>query len=188
MSLKFECPILETEGLILRPLRLTDDAAILSLRAHPIVLKYVEMKPYQDLARAQKFIKAVNADIELGDAFFWGVTLKATDYVVGTLCIWNFDENQLKAEIGYELHPDFHHKGIMREAIAEVMRFIKAHPTLITIDAITHIDNEPSKRILDIFSFKRLGCAIEIDPEIEEGPEMVLYRLEVEKGSHRNVI
>jgi len=184
MVCEIGCPKLETERLRLRPLRPSDDVAILSLRSHPVVLKYVEMKPYQDLVRAQKFIKSVNQDIELGEAYFWGVTLKETDYVIGTLCIWNFEEGQVKAEIGYELHPDYHHQGIMREAIAEVMQFIKNHHALLKIDAITHIANEPSKRILVDFAFKLLGRATDIDPEIEEGPEMILYRLQVEKGQH----
>lgn len=184
MAHKFSCPVLETKRLRLRPLKLTDDVAILSLRSHPIVLKYVEMKPYQDLERAQKFIKAVNKDIELEEAYFWGVTLKETDYVVGTFCIWNFEEGMVKAEIGYELHPDFHHQGIMREAMAEILQFIKAHRSLSIVDAITHVDNGPSKRILDDFDFKLLGRAIDVDPEIEEGPEMVLYRIEIEKGQH----
>jgi ribosomal-protein-alanine N-acetyltransferase len=178
------CPVLETQRLRLRPLKLSDDAAILALRSHPVVLKYVEMKPYQDLARAQKFIRSVTQDIELEEAYFWGLTLKGTDYVVGTLCIWNFEEGQGKAEIGYELHPDYHHKGIMREALAEVMAFIKNHRYLLLVDAITHIANEPSKRLLNDFAFKLLGRAIDIEPEIEEGPEMILYRLEVEKGQH----
>lgn len=182
MAREYGCPVLETERLTLRPLRITDDAAILSLRSNKVVLQYVEMKPYQDLERAQKFIKAVNKDIELGEAYFWGVTVKEIDYVVGTFCIWNFEENLEKAEIGYELHPDYHHKGIMREAMAEVMHFIKMHRTLLIVDAITHINNEPSKRILDDFAFKLLGRAIDVDPEIEEGPEMILYRMEVEKG------
>lgn len=182
MAQVFGCPVLETERLTLRPLRLSDDVAILSLRSHPIVVKYVEMKPYQDLTRAQKFIKGVTQDIELGEAYFWGVALKETDYVVGTCCIWNFETGNEKAEIGYELHPNYHHQGIMREAIAEVMQFIKMHQTLLTVDAITHYENEPSKRILDDFDFKLLGRAIDVAPEIEEGPEMVLYRLEIEKG------
>jgi len=180
----YGCPILETERLTLRPLRMTDDVAILSLRSHPIVLKYVEMNPYQDLERARKFIKSVNKDIEMSEAYFWGVTLKETDYVVGTFCIWNFEEQHKKAEIGYELHPNFHHKGIMREAMAAAMQFIRNHRTLNVIDAITHVENKPSKRILEDFDFTLLGRAIDVDPEIEEGPEMVLYRLKVEKGLH----
>ena len=184
MTRELGCPILETERLRLRPLRLSDDAAILSLRSHPVVLKYVEMKPYQDLERAQKFIRSVTQDIELGEAYFWGVTLKDNDFVVGTLCLWNFEEGNIKAEIGYELHPDYHHQGIMREAISEVMTFIKSHKALVLVDAITHIANEPSKRLLNDFAFKLLGRAIDIEPDIEEGPEMILYRLEVEKGQH----
>ncbi len=182
MAHEFSCPVLETERLILRPLRPSDDAAILSLRSHPVVLKYVEMKPYLNLERASKFIKAVSKDIELGEAYFWGLALKDTDYVVGTFCIWNFEEGQVQAEIGYELHPNYHHQGIMREAMVEVMQFIKSHHSLRIVDAITHISNEPSKRLLDTFTFKPLGRAIDVDPEIEEGPEMMLYRFKVEKG------
>ncbi len=182
MAREFCCPVLTTDRVTLRPLQMTDDAAILSLRSHPTVLKYVEMKPYRDLERARKFIKAVSQDIELGEAYFWGVALKETDYIIGTICIWNFEEGLLKAEIGYELHPTYHHQGIMREVISEVMAFIKLHESIVTLDAITHIDNEPSKRILNDFNFKLLGRAIDVDSEIEEGPEMMLYRHSVEKG------
>jgi len=176
ISHKRECPILESEHLILRPLRQNDDHAILSLRSHPEVFKYVDAKPYQDIERAQKFIKAVKKDIREDEAYFWGITYKEEDYVIGTICIWNFEQNKTKAEMGYELHPTFQHKGVMREAVESVIAFMERELIPIKIDAITHEDNLPSIRLLDYFSFELLGRAIEIDPLIEEGAEMLLYR------------
>ena len=177
---KHECPILESERLLLRPLRQTDAQAIFSLRSHPDVFKYTDIQPYQDIERAKKFIQSVKKDIREGEAYFWGITLKDTDYVIGTVCLWNFEWNKTKVEIGYELHPSFQHKGIMRETVKTVLNFVAHTLAPLRVDAITHEENVPSKRLLDDFEFDLMGRAVEIDPLIEEGPEMLLYQIKIQ--------
>jgi ribosomal-protein-alanine N-acetyltransferase len=177
-------PEIETKRLKLRALVADDDAFIYKLRSHPDTFKYVDIVPYQDIQRAQRFIAAVQKDIETNEAFFWGIVNKESDEMVGTICLWNFEPQEgakvaagVKAELGYEVHPDYQGKGFAKEAIGGVIEYARAFSQLKTIDAITHKDNIPSIKVLERYAFEALGIAVAFDPEIEEGPEMLLFRL-----------
>lgn len=188
-------PVIETKRLRLRALTLEDDAFILKLRSHPDIVRFVDMKPYEDIPRARRFIAAVTKDIEDGEALFWGVLEKASDDLVGTVCLWNFEPvedaegganaskagSALKAELGYEVHPDAQGKGYAKEAVSALLEYAKTASPIVIIDAITHKDNVPSRKLLNGHAFKLLGVATEVDPELEEGPEMLLYRIEIKR-------
>lgn len=179
-------PVIETNRLKLRALISQDDAFIFSLRSHPDIFKYVDIEPYQDIQRARRFIAAVQKDIEEGEALFWGITIKDSNEMVGTICLWNFETHKwngdgtwLKAELGYEVHPDYQGRGIAKEAIGGVLVYARSASPIKIIDAITHKDNAPSLRLLESYSFDALGVAKDIEPEIDEGPDMLLFRMDL---------
>lgn len=197
-------PVIETKRLRLRALTLEDDAFILKLRSHPDIVRFVDMKPYEDIPRARRFIAAVTKDIEDGEALFWGILDKAANELVGTVCLWNFEpvgnlevsddaenaenaENAiqavsaLKAELGYEVHPDAQGKGYAKEAVGALLEYAMTASPIVTVDAITHKDNVPSRKLLEGHAFSLLGIAAEVEPELEEGPEMLLYRIEIKR-------
>jgi ribosomal-protein-alanine N-acetyltransferase len=84
--------------------------------------------------------------------------LNGTDKLIGTICLFDFSGDNLKAEIGYELLPDFQGKGIMQEAISKVINFGIQHIGLNSIEAYTHAENQSSTRLLEKFNFKK-NCA-----------------------------
>jgi len=170
-------PILETERLILRALSQKDEEAIFSLRSHPETFKYVDIKPYDTVARARNFIKAVEKDIANGEAFFWGIALKDSEAVIGTVCLWNFQKFKTHAEIGFEILPSEHGKGYGTEAVLSVLHWLADQEDFEIIDGITHEDNAPSRKLLEKSGFRHLGIAVEVDPEIDEPRTMLLYRL-----------
>lgn len=171
-------PVLESERLLLRPLRSEDEDAIFRLRSHPETFKYVEIKPYTTVERARNFIKAVEKDIANGEAFFWGIVLKETKEVIGTICLWNFQKFKTQAEMGFEILPTEHGKGYGTEAVLTVRRWLADQEDFEIIDGITHEDNIPSRKLLEKSGFQQLGIAVEIDPEIDEPRTMLLYRLD----------
>ncbi|MCA0386481.1 MAG: GNAT family N-acetyltransferase [Firmicutes bacterium] len=170
-------PILETERLILRALSQEDEDAIFRLRSHPETFKYVDIKPYASVERARNFIKAVEKDIANGEAFFWGVALKDTDTVIGTVCLWNFQKFKSHAEMGFEILPSEHGKGYGTEAVSAVLHWMDKQEDFEIIDGITHEENLPSRKLLEKSGFQHLGIAVDIDPEIDEPRTMLLYRL-----------
>lgn len=170
-------PQLVTEHLFLRKLSLKDDEQIFSLRSNDIVNKYLDRPKARSIEDAREFIKKINLGIHGHEWVFWGICFRGQVKIVGTICLWNFFEKENKAEIGYELLPEFHGKGIMQEALSKVIEFGFNQLQLQTIEAWTTIRNENSKKILERNYFKRdFEAESNINREIE-GPDRIIYTL-----------
>jgi len=141
-------PTLSTECLVLRQLVTNDDQAIFRIRSNDIVYKYIAKQTQKNIEEAQAFIIKTNKGIANKEFLYWAITLKKTQELVGTICLWNFSKDKLIAEVGYELLPMFHKKGIMNEALNKVLEFGFEVLNLKTIEAFTHKKNEASKTLL----------------------------------------
>ena len=152
-------PVLKTERLTLRQLASTDDDEIFALRSNDNVNKYLNRKPSKSIDDAKAFIQTINENIQRNDSIYWAITFNGTDKLIGTVCLFDFSDDNLKAEIGYELLPDLQGKGIMQEATSKVIDFGIQHIGLNSIEAYTHSDNQSSSRLLEKLNFKRDGDA-----------------------------
>ncbi len=147
-------PVLKTERLTLRQLVGTDANEIFALRSNGNVNKYLDRKPSKSIDDAKTFIQTINENIQRNNSIYWAITLNGVDKLIGTICLFDFSEDNLKAEIGYELLPDFQGKGIMQEATLKVIDFGSQHIRLNSIEANTHFENQSSTRLLEKFNFK----------------------------------
>jgi ribosomal-protein-alanine N-acetyltransferase len=152
-------PVLKTERLTLRQLRSNDDKEIFALRSDDNVNKYLNRKPGKSIEDAKNFIQAINENIQRNDSIYWAITLNGTDKLIGTICLFGFSDDNLNAEIGYELLPVFQQKGIMQEATSKVIDFGFQHIGLNSIEAYTHSENQSSTRLLEKLNFKRGSAA-----------------------------
>lgn len=150
-------PVLKTERLILRQLVSTDANEIFALRSNDSVNKYLDRKPSGSIDEAKAFIRMINENIQRNDCIYWAITMHSSEQLIGTICLFQFSDDDLKAEIGYELLPDYHGKGIMQEAISEVADFGMQHIGLHAIEAYTHCENAASTRVLEKAGFKKTG-------------------------------
>jgi ribosomal-protein-alanine N-acetyltransferase len=151
-------PVLKTERLTLRQLINNDDKEIFALRSDDNVNKYLDRKPGKSIDEAKDFIRNINENIQRNDSVYWAITLNGTDKLIGTICLFDFSNNNLKAEIGYELLPAFQGKGIMQEATSKVIEYGIQHIGLNSIEAYTHSENQSSIRLLEKLNFKRHGA------------------------------
>ena len=62
--------------------------------------------------------------------------------------MWNFSKDYKTAEVGYDLNPNFQKKGIMSESLNSVVNFGVFELCINRIEALTHIQNENSKKLL----------------------------------------
>jgi ribosomal-protein-alanine N-acetyltransferase len=148
-------PILKTERLTLRQLIISDENEIFALRSDTNVNKYLDRKLGQSIDEARNFIKTINENIKRNDSIYWAITLNDTDKLIGTICLFNFSDENLKVEIGYELLPDFQGKGIMQEAASKVIDFGNQYIGLNSIEAHTHSKNQSSVGLLEKLDFKK---------------------------------
>jgi ribosomal-protein-alanine N-acetyltransferase len=147
-------PVLKTERLTLRQLTSSDDKEIFVLRSDDSVNRYLGRKPSESIDEARNFIRIINENIQRNDSVYWAITLNGTDSLIGTICLFNFSDENSRAEIGYELLSGSQGKGIMQEATSKVIEFGIRHIGLNLIEAYTHCENHSSTRLLEKLKFK----------------------------------
>lgn len=141
-------PELDTSRLKLRQLVNTDDQKVLLLRSDPQVNEFLVRPRQKDINEARAFIAKINNGIKENQWIYWAIELQDTMGIVGTICLWNFSDDKLAAEVGYELLPDKQGKGIMNEALEAVIEFGFTSMGLTTIKAYTHRENQKSTHLL----------------------------------------
>ncbi len=151
-------PVLTTDRLILRQLTSSDDKEIYALRSDDNVNKYLGRKPSKSIDDAKNFIQTITVNIKRKDSLYWAITLNGTNKLIGTICLFDFSDDNLRAEIGYELLPDYQGKGIMQEAVSKVIDFGIQYIGLNSIEAYTHAENHSSTRLLEKLNFKKYGA------------------------------
>lgn len=177
MKIKLETGVIEKGRIILRPLDKTDASFILKLRSDSVNMRFVNMIPYENLERAERFIDSVTRDIALGHVCFWGLGLLATKELIGTICLWNVSVDMSSVEIGYELLPEYQGYGYMREAVEMVIKYAFNDTGFVSIDAVTHKDHLSSLSLLSHIGFLYQGYVKDVYPESEDEPDMIVYRL-----------
>ena len=144
---------LRTARLTLRQLSIDDQQDILALRSDPEINKYLGRQPTKTIEDAINFINKVNENIEKQIALYWAITLTETKTFVGTICLFDFSNENNSCEIGYELMPKFQGQGIMKEATQVVIDYVFQTLKLKKILAFTHCDNQNSTNLLTKFNF-----------------------------------
>ena len=147
-------PILSTEHFILRQLTPEDENEIFILRSDERILKYLDRSPAKSIEEAKQFIEKVNNGIKENGSIYWVVSYKNETKLVGTICLWNISKDQTKADIGFELLPDFQEKGIMQEVIPTVIDYGFNTMKLITIEGEVDPNNIKSIKLMEKFGFK----------------------------------
>ncbi|MBC1474405.1 GNAT family N-acetyltransferase [Listeria grandensis] len=157
-------PTIQTSRLTLRQLTTDDSSAIFALRSNPEVAAFQDRPLQQNLEESTTFITKINTGIACKTWIFWAITLQETSEFIGTACLWNFSEEQTRADLGYELLPRFQGAGYMREALLPVIDY--GFTELQQIDGVTHKNNDRSTQLL-----KKLGFTL--NPDFADGNEII---------------
>ena len=137
MSAGFILKQLETPRLRLRQLLADDARQLVLLRNDERVNRYLDRPKSTSYEQAVGFIERVLSN----RAYYWAINLKHETKLIGTICLWNFDNVNSTVEIGYELLPDFQGQGLMAEALRSVINFNSTDLQFDTIKGITHTGN-----------------------------------------------
>ena len=106
-----------------------------------------------EFEEANNFIAKVNRRMKVGELIYWVISLKGAESFAGAVCLWNIEADKDRAELGYELHPDYQGRGIMQEALHTVIEFGFAKMKLAVILALTKPANKASEKLLVKNSF-----------------------------------
>jgi [ribosomal protein S5]-alanine N-acetyltransferase len=142
-------PTIITERLTLREVTTADAKEIFFLRSDAGVLKYLDKAPEGSVDETIAFIGRIKNDLDGNNGILWGITLKDSDVVVGTICYWRLEKAHYRAEIGYALHPLQQGKGIMDEAVKAVLQYGFETMQLHSVEANINPANESSMKLLE---------------------------------------
>jgi ribosomal-protein-alanine N-acetyltransferase len=142
-------PNLETERLLLRRLTINDAEEILTLRGNPEIMKFIPRPLAKSKEEALEHIAIIDAKIESNEGINWAITLKNNSKLIGIIGHYRISTENYRAEIGYMLLPEFHGKGIITEAIKEVVNYGFNQMKLHSIEGIIDPENYASAAVLE---------------------------------------
>lgn len=143
---------LTTERLILREWKHSDLDDLYAYASRPNVGPWAGWKPHTSLEDSKAYLEKTKAD---GDT--WAVVYKADNRVIGSVGLHKSNRVLPCKEIGYVLHDGYWGKGIMSEAVKEVIRFAFEQTDTVILTVCHGSHNPRSKRVICKCDFRLEG-------------------------------
>lgn len=156
-------PVLETKRLILKEICSVDAQHLYEILCDPEVAKYDYLYPVDTVEKAGLFIKKYHSELTSGEEITWGLYLKTLGKLIGTCCLGSFDQETLRAEVGYALLRCEWNKGYGTEAVDKIVDFGFEFMGLNRIEATITPGNEGSVRLLEKANFQKEGLIRQSD-------------------------
>ncbi|HEU5103522.1 MAG TPA: GNAT family N-acetyltransferase [Roseiflexaceae bacterium] len=150
-------PVLETERFVLRAVGAEDVDAIFRTMNDPRVTRYFGTLPMTSPDQADQRVRAITAAFEERTGIRWAITSRADGQLLGTCGFWRLMPEHARAEIGYELAPEWWGQGVMTEAVGAALSFGFTGMGLHSVEAQIHPQNTGSRRVLEKLGFEQEG-------------------------------
>ena len=142
-------PTLETERLILRPLRMSDARDLFAYASDPEVSRHVLWETHRTITDSRLFLRAAIRQYRQGLPGSFAITLRDSGRMIGTIGFMWVNVDHKSAEVGYSLSRDYWNRGIMTEALRRVVEFGFDELRLNRIEAQHEISNPASGRVME---------------------------------------
>ncbi len=141
-------PVLETKRIWLRKVSMKDAADIYAIRRDPETMKYISRPLLSSISEAQNLIGTFQEGIRSKENIIWGISLKTSPGLIGTMGFRSIDKENMRAEIGYILSPRARGQGYAVEAIASIINYGFQQMGLHSIEARVDARNIESSNLL----------------------------------------
>ena len=148
-------PKLETERLLLMEFVKGDAEELFKMRSDERVQKYLDRDLHKTVEESELMIDGMIKSYNSKEGINWIIRKKDSLNVIGYIGYWRMIRNNVRAEIGYAMKPEYWGKGYMQEALTKVIDFGFNEFCLHSIEANVNPDNAKSIKLLEKFGFKR---------------------------------
>lgn len=152
---------LETERLIIRKFNKDDGIYMYNNWASDEkVTKYLKWPTHKSKEMSQSYVNWVIKNYEKDShnaVYDWIIELKEIGEPIGSIGVVNINDEVESVEIGYCIGSKWWHKGIMSEALKEVIRFFMEYVGVNRIEARHDIRNENSGKVMKKCGLKYEG-------------------------------
>ncbi|MGE7780092.1 GNAT family N-acetyltransferase [Peribacillus sp. NPDC097264] len=150
-------PELETDRLYLIEIGKQHAESLFDILSREEVTRYGGIETLLRLEESQRIIHSFRSSYINERGIQWGMVLKDTGRFIGTVGLNHLNKSNKRAEIGYEVHPDYRRKYYTWEAVREVLRFSFHELELHRIAAMAFPHNMPSTNLLKKVGFQEEG-------------------------------
>lgn len=141
-------PVLKTERLILRKMTMRDAEDLYEYGKDPEVARHVLWDAYRSVSEARGYVRYSLRKYRMGDPASWCIEFKEEQKVIGTIGFMWFQRENNAAEVGYSLSRKYWNRGIMTEALNEVIRYGFCEARLHRIEAQHEVSNPASGAVM----------------------------------------
>lgn len=170
-------PNIETKNLILRRMKHDDINDLFEMRKDPRIHEYTDTKIEENIDETKTYVDKMNKGVDDNKWIIWAIEYRQSKKVIGSISIWNINNEQQSGELGYGIINDFQGKGLMKESLLSVVAYGFDVMKLKALEAYTEENNIRSINLLEKCKF------ININKVDDEGYfnnrvyHMIVYRL-----------
>jgi RimJ/RimL family protein N-acetyltransferase len=176
-----EVPVLEADGLRLRPWRRSDVPRIVEACSDPRTQEWLGRMPHPyDEAAALAWLEHDSESRATGRSVAWAVVDPADDLVLASIDYFNY-QPEVELEIGYWAHPEARGRGVVTRAMARLMEYAFEDLGVRRVMAGAAVDNGASRHVIEANGLKAWGIE-RMGTTVRTGPaDCVFYDVLVEE-------
>jgi [ribosomal protein S5]-alanine N-acetyltransferase len=148
MNFTHEFPVLTTERFILRRMEEKDAGEVFDYFSKDEVTKYYDLESFTEESQAVEIIERWNTRFEKNEGIRWGIADKVSGKIIGSCGYHCWEKEHYKAEIGFEVHPDYWRQGVISEVLQPIIQFGFESMSLNRVEAFYDPENTASKECL----------------------------------------
>jgi ribosomal-protein-alanine N-acetyltransferase len=159
-------PELKTERLLLQEIHPEDQPFIFEGLSHPDIIPFYSVR-YESLEATGAQMDWYRQLVDGGTGLPWKMIRKETEEKIGVLCVYHFNPQHRKAEVGFWLLPQYWNRGYAMEALQAAIAYWQDEKALHRMEAFVESGNTASSKLLEKAGFQYEGTMH--DCEIKEG-------------------
>lgn len=149
-------PTLKTRRLTLRKARMSDAADLYAYGQDPLVAQHVLWEAYGSIHDARAYVRYLQRQYRSESPSSWCIEHE-DGRVIGTIGLMWWNREHSSAEVGYSLSRDYWNRGIMTEALLEVLRYCFEDLHLHRVEAQHEASNPASGRVMEKVGMQKEG-------------------------------
>ena len=153
----FPMPRLETERLVLRRITPKDAEDVFAYSRDEEVARYVLWSAQKKLKEAKEFCRFQQRRYRGDEPSSWGIVLRETGRLVGTIGYMEYNPDHATVELGYSLARWLWGRGYMTEALSRVIGYTFETMDVNRIEAQHELGNPASGRVMEKCGMTREG-------------------------------
>ena len=153
----FPMRTLETGRLILRKIAMRDAPDVFAYSRDPEVARHVLWSAQKNIGEARDFCRFQLRRYRRDEPSSWGIILRQSGRLVGTIGYMEYNEDHGCVELGYSLARSCWNQGYMSEALSRVIDYTFETMDVNRIEAQHELTNPASGRVMEKCGMRREG-------------------------------